>query len=65
MTARDLFEVGNLHAEAWSDIVQDAKRLHAEMDATFPPFVRQRWEDLTEPAREAFLERAFEAIKAG
>ena len=62
---RDLFADLDIHAEALALIEADARAAHAALDATFPAFVRQRWEDLTEQARDAFMVRAFEAIREG
>lgn len=41
-----------------------AKAIHTAMDEPMPRFVQQKWEDLTDLAREAMLQRARAAIEA-
>lgn len=39
-----------------------AKQRHAEMDAGFPAFTRQKWDDMHEHTRDAFRLRALDEL---
>lgn len=40
------------------EVLEAAKRAHAEMEKGFPRFIQQSWDQLTQLARDAFLARA-------